>query len=116
MNIILEHRFAKNTKLNKLAKIGYFCTATYDPYGLTSLICAFIMWSKGARNKQWRGFVASMVIHIIATAVFDKYFNSLIDTIIYGVIFETILPITLYRITKAPTTELLEAPAFTSRI
>lgn len=45
MNVILEHRIEKNTKLNKIARIGYFCTSTYDPFGITSFIFAIIQRS-----------------------------------------------------------------------
>lgn len=113
MNIILQHRLETNKKLNKTAKIGYFFTATYDPYGLTSLIFAFIMWNRKASNKQVTGFLISMIIHLIIYTVFDKYFTSLTSEIISGIVFDTILPIMLFKATKAPTLELLESTTFT---
>lgn len=116
MNVILEHRLVKNTKLNKMARIGYFCSSTYDPFGMTSLIFAIILWYKGASNKQSAGFLICMLVHVIATAIFEKYFTTTIDSIIYGVVFEMILPFTLYRLTKAPIVDLLESPAFTTNI
>lgn len=113
MNLLLQHRLEKNQKLNKTAKIGYFLTATYDPYGLTSLIFAFIMWNRKASNKQIIGFLISMTIHLFIYVVFDKYFTSLTSEIVSGIAFDTILPIILFKTTKAPTLELLESPAFT---
>ena len=116
MNVILEHRIEKNTKLNKIARIGYFCTSTYDPFGVTSFIFAIILWYKNAGKRQYTGFLVCMLVHIIATAIFDRYFTTTIDSIIYGVLFEMILPFTLYRMTKAPILELLESQAFTTSV
>jgi hypothetical protein len=113
MNILLQHRLEKNKKLNKTAKIGYFLTATYDPYGLTSLMLAFIMWNRKASNKQITGFLIIMSIHLLVHIAFDKYFTSLTSEIISGIVFDTILPIILFKATKAPTLELLESPTFT---
>ena len=111
-NILLAHRIEKNKKFNRIAKWGYIAAATIDPYGLISLIFAVILWMRGSTRKQVGGFVANMVIHIIATAIFDKYFNDLTGTIIYSIIFATAIPYLLYRYTKAPTVELeLEALA-----
>lgn len=57
-----------------------------------------------------------MIIHLFIYVVFDKYFTSLMSEIISGIVFDTILPIILFKSTKAPTLELLESPAFTEAI
>ena len=107
-NVLLTYRVERNTKFNKIAKWGYIAAATYDLYGLVSLIFAFILWHRGASRKQFLGFGVNMIIHIVAAAIFDAYFNDIMGTIVYSIIFATIIPIILYRYTLAPTTELLK--------
>ena len=93
----------KNTKLNRLAKIGYFAAATIDPYGMLSLSFALLLWQRKAGTKQVGGFLANMLIHLTASAIFAAYFSSFTGDIVYSIIFATMIPIALYHFTKAPT-------------
>ena len=99
-NIHLKLKLEHNTKLNSLAKIGYFAAATFDPYGLTSLLFAILLWHRGAAQRQIGGFIANMLIHILATAIFAAYFSSFTADIVYSIIFATLIPIALYHLTK----------------
>jgi|SRR6185437_1522885 len=105
-NVLLAHRIEKNKKFNRLARWGYIAAAMIDPYGLVSLTCAIFFWMRGAGKKQISGFLVNMVIHIVATFIFDLYFNNLTGTIVYSLVFATAVPFILYRTTQAPTTEL----------
>ena len=97
----------RNKKFNRLAKWGYIAAATFDPFGVVSLRFAIILKFKGAGNKQIGGFAVNMFIHILAGYIFDTYYNNLTGTIIYSIVFATLIPIVLYRYTLAPTTELM---------
>lgn len=105
-NVILNYRVERNKKFNRLAKIGYIAAATFDPYGLTSLLFGTILWIRRAPKIQIYGFGLNMIIHIVATEIFDIYFNNITGTIIYSIIFATLVPIILYKYTASPTTEL----------
>ncbi|HLX53772.1 MAG TPA: hypothetical protein VKR58_07520 [Aquella sp.] len=105
-NVLLAHRIEKNKKFNRLARCGYIAAAMIDPYGLISLTCAIFFWMRGAHRRQISGFLINMVIHIVATFIFDIYFNNLTGTLIYSVVFATAIPFILYRATLAPTTQL----------
>ena len=108
-NVLLTYRIERNKKFNRLAKWGYFAAATLDPYGTVSLIFAIILKFKGAGNKQISGFIVNMVIHTIAGYIFNTYYDNLTGTIIYSIVFATLIPILLYRLTALPTTELMLA-------
>lgn len=105
-NVLLAHRIEKNKKFNKQSRWGYIIAAMIDPYGMVSLAFAIFFWMRGAHKKQVAGFVINMLIHIVATFIFDTYFNNLTGTIIYSIVFATFIPYVLYRITLAHTTEL----------
>ncbi|MCC2644959.1 MAG: hypothetical protein K0R94_737 [Burkholderiales bacterium] len=105
-NVLLAHRIEKNKKFNKMSRWGYIIAAMIDPYGLVSLTCAIFLWMRGAGKRQISGFVINMIIHIVATFIFDRYFNSFTGTLVYSIIFATAVPYVLYRTTLAPTTEL----------
>ncbi|MCC2625065.1 MAG: hypothetical protein K0R14_938 [Burkholderiales bacterium] len=105
-NVLLTHKIEKNKKLNRISKWGYVIAAMFDPYGLVSLVFALLLWGRRAGKKQISGFIINMIIHIVASYIFDLYFNNLTGTIVYSIVFATAVPFVLYRSTMAPTKEL----------
>ncbi len=101
-NTVSLSQIEQNKKFNKISKWGYISVAVCDPYGLISIIFAFVLWNRSASKKQTYGFLFNAALSISMTYIFDTYFNNLTGTIVYSLIFATVIPAILYCYTLAP--------------